>query len=49
MFGVRTGYLDAGPPGGPPVVLLHGLGATNASMLPMLADLAAEHRVLAPD
>jgi pimeloyl-ACP methyl ester carboxylesterase len=31
------------------VVLLHGLGATNASMLPVLADLAAEHRVLAPD
>ncbi|MFD7011489.1 alpha/beta fold hydrolase [Rhodococcus jostii] len=49
VFGVRTGYLDAGPPGAPPVVLLHGLGATNASILPVLADLAAEHRVLAPD
>jgi pimeloyl-ACP methyl ester carboxylesterase len=30
-------------------VLLHGLGATNASMLPVLADLARDHRVLAPD
>src|SRR5207244_11319968 len=29
--------------------LLHGLGATNASMLPTLADLARDHRVLAPD
>jgi len=49
VFGVRTAYLDAGLPGGPPVVLLHGLGATNASMLPVLADLAPDHRVLAPD
>jgi pimeloyl-ACP methyl ester carboxylesterase len=31
------------------VVLLHGLGATNASMLPPLWDLARDHRVLAPD
>ena len=49
VFGVRTGYLDAGVPGGPPVVLLHGLGATGASMLPVLATLAPHHRVLAPD
>jgi pimeloyl-ACP methyl ester carboxylesterase len=44
---VRTGYLEAGE--GPPVVLLHGLGATNASMLPTMWDLARDHRVLAPD
>ncbi len=48
-MGVRTRYLEAGPADAPPVVLLHGLGATNASMLPVLADLAADHRVLAPD
>jgi pimeloyl-ACP methyl ester carboxylesterase len=30
-------------------VLLHGLGATNASMLPTLWDLAQDHRVIAPD
>ena len=48
-MGVRTSYLEAGPPDAPPVLLLHGLGATNASMLPLLADLAADHRVLAPD
>jgi len=48
-MGVRTSYLEAGPPDGPPVLLLHGLGATNASLLPVLADLAVDHRVLAPD
>jgi pimeloyl-ACP methyl ester carboxylesterase len=44
---VDTFYLEAGS--GPPVVLLHGLGATNASMLPPRWDLARDHRVLAPD
>jgi pimeloyl-ACP methyl ester carboxylesterase len=45
--GVDTFYMEAGA--GKPVVLLHGLGATNASMLPPLWDLARDHRVLAPD
>jgi pimeloyl-ACP methyl ester carboxylesterase len=45
--GVDTFYLDAGT--GPVAVLLHGLGATNASMLPTLVDLARDHRVIAPD
>ncbi|MFN2465037.1 MAG: alpha/beta fold hydrolase [Candidatus Dormibacteria bacterium] len=45
--GVDTFYLEAGS--GRPVVLLHGLGATNASMLPTLWDLSRDHRVLAPD
>jgi pimeloyl-ACP methyl ester carboxylesterase len=44
---VETFYLEAGT--GTPVVLLHGLGATNASMLPTLVDLAGDYRVLAPD
>lgn len=48
-MGVRTAYLEAGPSDAPPVLLLHGLGATNASMLPVLADLAVDHRVIAPD
>lgn len=46
-LGVDTFYLEAGR--GPAVVLLHGLGATNASMLPTLAELSHDHRVLAPD
>ncbi len=45
--GIDTFFLAAGS--GPPVVLLHGLGATNASMLPTLADLSHDHHVLAPD
>ncbi len=48
-MGIRTSYLEAGPADAPPVVMLHGLGATNASLLPCLADLARDHRVLAPD
>ena len=46
--GVDTFYLEAGS-GKTTVILLHGLGATNASMLPTLWDLARDHRVLAPD
>jgi pimeloyl-ACP methyl ester carboxylesterase len=48
-MGIPTAYLEAGPRDAPPVVMLHGLGATNASLLPCLADLARDHRVLAPD
>jgi pimeloyl-ACP methyl ester carboxylesterase len=48
-MGVPTSYLEAGPRDAPPVVMLHGLGATNASLLPCLADLARDHRVIAPD
>lgn len=48
-MGVRTAYLEAGPADAPPVVMLHGLGATNASLLPCLADLARDHRVIVPD
>ena len=47
--GIATAYLDAGPVDAPAVVLLHGLGATNASMLPLVWELAVDHRVLAPD
>jgi pimeloyl-ACP methyl ester carboxylesterase len=49
VLGVRTSYLEAGPADAPPVILLHGLGATNASMLPLVPDLARDHRVIAPD
>lgn len=47
--GARTSYLEAGPADAPPVVLLHGLGGTNATMLPALAELAHDYRVVAPD
>jgi pimeloyl-ACP methyl ester carboxylesterase len=47
--GVRAPYLDAGPPDAPVLVALHGLGATNASLLPTVWELARDHRVIAPD
>lgn len=47
--GLDTFYLEAGPVDAPPVVLVHGLGATNASMLPLIPALSKDHRVLAPD
>lgn len=45
--GVRTFFIEAGK--GRPVVLLHGLGATNASFLPTFMELARDHHVIAPD
>jgi pimeloyl-ACP methyl ester carboxylesterase len=45
--GIDTFYLEAGR--GPTVILLHGLGATNSSMLTTLWDLAQDHHVIAPD
>ena len=47
--GIETFYLEAGPPDAPPVVLVHGLSATNASMLPLMPVLSRHFRVLAPD
>jgi pimeloyl-ACP methyl ester carboxylesterase len=34
---------------GPPVILLHGLGATKVSLLPTVAALASTHRAIAVD
>ncbi len=47
--GIETFYLESGPPDAPPVVLVHGLSATNASMLPLIPALSSRYRVLAPD
>ena len=46
---IPTSVISAGRPDAPPIVLLHGLGATAASMLPLVDDLAADHLVHAPD
>ena len=45
--GVDTFYLEAGE--GPPVLLLHGLGAMAASMLPTMMALSDRYRVVAVD
>jgi pimeloyl-ACP methyl ester carboxylesterase len=47
--GVETFYLESGPADAPPVVLVHGLSATNASMLPLIPALSRDFHVLAPD
>jgi pimeloyl-ACP methyl ester carboxylesterase len=47
--GLETFYLESGPHDAPPVVLVHGLSATNASMLPLIPALSRKYRVLAPD
>jgi pimeloyl-ACP methyl ester carboxylesterase len=46
---IPTSVISAGRPDAPPVVLLHGLGASAASLLPLVDDLAADHLVHAPD
>ena len=45
--GLKTFYIEAGE--GTPIVLLHGLGATNTSFLPTFVELQRDHRVIAPD
>ncbi|MGZ3456496.1 MAG: alpha/beta fold hydrolase [Polyangiales bacterium] len=47
--GLTTFFLEAGPPDAPPVVMLHGLGATSASFLPSVWALSTDHRVIAMD
>jgi pimeloyl-ACP methyl ester carboxylesterase len=47
LNGVTTAVLEGGK--GAPVVLLHGPGAYGAHWLRILPDLAATHRVIAPD
>lgn len=47
VAGVTTAVLEAGD--GPPMVLLHGPGEFGGTWLPVLDDLAATHRVIAPD
>ncbi len=45
--GVRLHYLTAGA--GDPVALLHGYAETSHMWLPLIAELAATHTVIAPD
>ena len=47
LAGVSTTVLEGG--NGPPLVLLHGPGASAAHWLHVLPDLVATHRVIAPD
>lgn len=46
-LGIET--FQAGHPEAPPVLFLHGLGASKVSLLPAIAGLAARYRVIAMD
>jgi len=47
VSGIKLHYLTAGE--GSPVLLLHGYAQTSRMWLPLVAKLAAHHRVIAPD
>ena len=47
--GNRISALFAGSPSAPPLLLVHGLGATKSSWLPVVPELARRHRVIALD
>ncbi len=47
VSGVKIHYLTAGE--GSPVLLLHGFAQTSRMWLPLMAKLATNHRVIAPD
>jgi pimeloyl-ACP methyl ester carboxylesterase len=47
VHGYRRAYRMAGS--GPAVLLLHGIGDSSESWVPVMADLARHHTVVAPD
>jgi pimeloyl-ACP methyl ester carboxylesterase/putative sterol carrier protein len=47
--GVKYSVLSAGSPDAEPLLLLHGLGATKSSWLPIVPALARHHNVIVPD
>jgi pimeloyl-ACP methyl ester carboxylesterase len=49
LGGTELSTLTAGDPSNPPLVLIHGLGATKASWLPAVPELARNHRLYAID
>ncbi len=50
VFGGKIHLLEAGPPGAPAVLLVHGLGEKGAGdWYPLIPDLAGHYRVIAPD
>jgi pimeloyl-ACP methyl ester carboxylesterase len=45
----RVAYRDAGPPGAPALLLVHGLGSSGLCWLHDLPTLASQYRVIVPD
>ena len=49
LGGIEMSALIAGPEDRPPLLLIHGLGATKASWIPIVPQLAKDYRVYAVD
>jgi pimeloyl-ACP methyl ester carboxylesterase len=49
LGGIELSTMIAGDPANPPLVLIHGLGSSKASWLPVIPNLARGHRVYAVD
>lgn len=49
IYGQKIHYLEAGAPGNPKVILLHGLGGDMSNWAPTVPALAAKYHVFAPD
>ena len=49
LGGVHISALMMGDPAAEPLVLIHGLGASKASWLPVVPQLARRYRVIVPD
>ena len=49
LGGIEMSALFGGDESAPPLLLVHGLGATKASWLPVVPELARRHRVVAID
>src|ERR1700676_756380 len=47
IHGYRRAFLSAGH--GPPVLLIHGIGDSSSTWLPVLESFATDHTVIAPD
>jgi pimeloyl-ACP methyl ester carboxylesterase len=47
IHGYRRAFLSAGQ--GPPLLLIHGIGDSSSTWLPVVESLAADHTVIAPD
>ena len=47
--GQRIVQLEAGPDAAPEIVLLHGFTGNKENWLPLMAELATTHRMVAPD
>ncbi|HXQ59574.1 MAG TPA: alpha/beta hydrolase [Acidimicrobiales bacterium] len=47
IHGYRRAFLSAGQ--GPPLLLIHGIGDSSSTWLPVVESFAGDHRVIAPD